>query len=317
MKKLVLLIYYVFPTLFYAQVQQYTPKVNLAIETYAFLKGQSFALQTVASQFPELQSNVAAAEKSAAVLFGRAERNIEHFLKEELKNSEFQKLQYTLNSLINKQFKHPIEKQKHALDFLEKVKDRPHYISDTLLLKGIISFAYYDAPHQEIADGHIEVFNSKNHPKAPKTTIKLYLPKSWLAEEAEMPETIQQFTSHYGKGNEKFLIVIYNLPEEEKNFTLDKKSVLGMIPPETKVIRTENVKIDGSPGMMIEVEETINSAHNKMKVRMLQFMVVQKKKLYCLQGSIGPVEVSQNLDHKIKKYEPLFRTIAAKTQIDN
>jgi uncharacterized pyridoxamine 5'-phosphate oxidase family protein len=75
------------------------------------------------------------------------------------------------------------------------------------------------------------------------------------------------------------------------------------------------VTIDGSPGMMVEVEETINSATTKMKVRMLQFMFVRKKKLYCLQGSIGPVEASKNLEPQIKKYEPLFRLIATKTQV--
>jgi hypothetical protein len=317
MRKLLLFIYCAFPALFYAQVEKYTPKVNLAIETYAYLKGQNAALRTVALQFPALKSNVAAAEKNSKALFGRAERNIEHFLKEELENSEFNKLQYNLNSLINKQFKYPIEKQRYALDFLEKVRDRPHSISDTLLLKGIISFAYHDAPHQEITDGHIKVFNSKDHPKAGKVTVKLSVPKSWLAEEAEMPETIQQFTSYYGKGHEKFLIVIYNLAEEENNITLDKKSILEMISPETKLIRTETVTIDDNPGMMIEVEENINSVDKQMKVRMLQFMFIQKKKLYCLQGSIGPVEASKNLDPHIKKYEPLFRIIASKTQIDN
>lgn len=125
MRKLVLFIYCAFPTLFYAQVQKYTPKVNLAIETYAFLKGQSYALQAVSLQFPALQPNVVAAEKNSKVLFGRAERNIERFLKDELDNSEFIKLQNSFNSLINEQFKYPIEKQKYALDFLEKVKDRP------------------------------------------------------------------------------------------------------------------------------------------------------------------------------------------------
>ena len=315
MRKLVLFIYCAFPTLFYAQVQKYTPKVNLAIETYAFLKGQSYALQAVSLQFPALQPNVMAAEKNSKVLFGRAERNIVRFLKDELDHSEFIKLQNSFNSLINEQFKYPIEKQKYALDFLEKVKDRPRFIKDTLLMKGIISFAYHDAPHQEITDGHIKIFNIKNHPKTGKTTLKLSLPKSWLAEEAEMPETIQQFTSHYGKGDEKFLIVAYDLPVEENNFIVDKKSISEMIPPESKLIRTEKVTIDGSPGMMIEVEENINSATNKMKIRMLQFMFVKKHKLYCLQGSIGPVAVNKNLEPQIKKYEPLFRLIAVNTQI--
>lgn len=315
MRKLVLFIYCAFPTLFYAQVQKYTPKVNLAIETYAFLKGQSYALQAVSLQFPALQPNVMAAEKNSKVLFGRAERNIVRFLKDELDHSEFIKLQNSFNSLINEQFKYPIEKQKYALDFLEKVKDRPRFIKDTLLMKGIISFAYHDAPHQEITDGHIKIFNIKNHPKTGKTTLKLSLPKSWLAEEAEMPETIQQFTSHYGKGDEKFLIVAYDLPVEKNNFIVDKKSISEMIPPESKLIRTEKVTIDGSPGMMIEVEENINSATNKMKIRMLQFMFVKKHKLYCLQGSIGPVAVNKNLEPQIKKYEPLFRLIAVNTQI--
>lgn len=313
--KLVLLIYCAFPTLFYAQVQQYTPKVDLAIETYAYLRGQSAALHAVSLQFPALQPNVVAAENNSKVLFGRAERNIERFLKDELDHSEFNKLQNNLNSLIKEQLKYPIEKQKYALDFLEKVKDRPRFISDTALLKGIISFAYHDAPHQEITDGHIKIFNTKDHPKTGKTPLKLSVPKSWLAEEAEMPETIQQFTSHYGKGNEKFLIVVHDLPVEENEFIVDEKSVLQMVPPDTKILRTETVTIDSSPGMMIEVEENINSGNTNLKVRMLQFMFVKKHKLYCLQGSIGPVEVGKNLEPEIKKYEPLFRLIAAKTQI--
>ena len=57
-------------------------------------------------------------------------------------------------------------------------------------------------------DGHIKTFTTKVHPKAKQTALKIQVPKSWLAEEAKMPETVQQFTSCYGKGNEKFLIVI-------------------------------------------------------------------------------------------------------------
>ncbi|MDR7211050.1 hypothetical protein [Flavobacterium piscis] len=315
MKKLVLFIYCVFPAIFYPQVQKYTPKVSLAIETYAFLKGQSYALQMIASQFPALQPNIAAAEKSSKVLFGRAERNIELFLEDELENSEFNKLQNDLDSLLKEQFKNPIEKEKYALDFLVTVKDRPHLIIDTLLLKGILSFAYHDAPHQEITDGHIKTFNTKGHHKAEQASLKLSLPKSWLAEEAEMPETIQQFTSYYGTGNEKFLIVVYDLPQEY-DIILDQNSISEMIPPKSKIIRTTALTIDGRPGMMVEVEETIDSADDKMKIRMLQFMFVLKRKLYCLQGSIGPVEVSKNLEFQIKKYEPLFRLIAAKAQID-
>jgi hypothetical protein len=309
----ILFIYCVFPALSYSQEQLYTPKVRLAIETYAFLKGQSSALQMVTMQFPSLKPEVAAAEKGTKVLFERAERNIERFLKNELNDSNFNIVQSQIDSLLNEKLINPIEKEKHARDFLEKVRNRSRFTSDTLT-KEIISFAYYDAPHQEIKDGHIQAFSTKGHPKAKGAVLKLSIPKSWLPEEAEMPETVQQFTSCYGKGNETILILIYDLPSAEFE-NLDEKLISEMIPPQAKLIRTEKVTIDGRPAMMSEVEETLN--HNKMKVRMLQFMFTQKRKLYCIQGSIGPVKASENLEPQLKKYEPLFRLIASQTELDN
>lgn len=316
MKKLILLIYCILPNLFYSQGQQYEPKVQFAIETYAFLKGQSAALQMVAFQFPALKPDIVAAEKNSKVLFRRAEQNIERFLDDEMNNKEFAMLQDRIDSLLNEQFKNPIEKKEHALDFLKRVKERPGLITDTVLLKGILSFAYHDAPHQEIADGYAKTFSTKGHPKTEKTTLKLKIPKSWRAEKPEMPETIQQFTSYCGNGNEKIVIVSYDLPAEKQDLILDEKSVSEMIPPQTKLIRTDAVTIDDRPGMMVEVEEILNFSNDKMKIRMLQFMVTQKSKLYCVQGSIGPVAIHENLEPQIKKYEPLFRLIATKAQID-
>lgn len=132
-----------------------------------------------------------------------------------------------------------------------------------------------------------------------------------------MPQTIQQFTSHYGNGEAKIVIVAYDLSAQQPEMILNKKSIMQMIPPEYRLIRTDKVKIDGIPGMMIEVEQSLGYADNQMKIRMLQFMFIQNQKLYCLQGSIGPVEADKNLDQKIKKYEPLFRLVASNTEIDH
>lgn len=316
MRKLALFIFCVIPVLSHSQVQEHTPKVRLAIETYAFLKGQSAALDMVSRQFPALKPDVAEAEKKLEALFTPAERNIEHFLKDELGHSDFNTLGKRIDSLLNKQFKKPIEKEKYARDFIAKVRERSHIISDTLLLKGIMSFAYHNTPHKEMTDGHVKIFTTKDHPKAEKTALKIPLPKSWLAEEAEMPETIQQFTSYYGHGSEKMLIVVYDLPPEQFNFILNEKTISEILSPQTNLIRNELVTIDGKQGMMIEVEETMDHTYGKMKIRMLQFMFVQNQKLYCLQGSIGPVQVDENLELQIKKYEPLFRIIAFNTQID-
>ena len=315
-KIIILLLICTSPALFYSQAQKPTPKVTFAIETYAYLKGQSAALKTIAKQFPDLVPKVRAAENNAEIPFSRAERNIERFLQDELTATEFKIVKRNIDSLINVQLQNPIEKQKYALDFLEKVSKGPHHIADSLISKGILSFAYHDTPHEEINDGHIKTFATKNHPKAEQTALKVPIPHSWLAEEAHMPETVQQFTSYYGTGNEKITIVVFDLSGQPE-VILNEKSILEMIPPESELIRTDNVKIDGIPAVMVDVEQSLGHADDQMKIRMLQFMFTQKQKLYCLQGSIGPVASKKNLDLQIKKYEPLFRLIASKTVIED
>lgn len=53
MRTLLLFIHLFSAGLFYAQQQAYSGKVKLAIETYAFLKGQNAALKKIAVQFPD------------------------------------------------------------------------------------------------------------------------------------------------------------------------------------------------------------------------------------------------------------------------
>jgi hypothetical protein len=316
MVRIVFVLYILFPVLCFSQSKKHDPKLLFAIETYAFLKGQNAALQKVAVQFPQLKHNVAAAQQNLNTVYGRAENNIKQFLKEELDSYQLNLLQTQIDSLLNQQLLNPIEKEKYAHDFLLKIKERSNFINNVLVSKGILSFKYHDAPHQEITDGHVNFFTTENHPKAEKASLKIPIPKSWLAEEAEMPETIQQFTSYYGNGNEKILIVIYDLPKEQHSIELTEKSISSLLPPQAHLIRTEPVTIDDIPAFMIEVEELLEYEKEPMKIRMLQFMFVQYQKLYCLQGSIGPADKDEDLGFQIKKYEPLFRLIASGTELE-
>ncbi|GGF22327.1 hypothetical protein [Flavobacterium limi] len=317
MIRIVFFFYIIFPVLSFSQTI-YDPKVSFAVETYAFLKGQNAALEKVSEEFPRLKPVVGAAEKNLYTEFGRAEKNLKQFLSEELNDTQFDSLHNHIDSLSNHQLSNPIQKEEYAHEFLLMVKERSNEnINNESLSKGILSFKYHDKPHQEITDGHVVFFSTENHPKAENAFLKIPIPKSWLAQEASMPETIQQFTSYHGNGNEKILIVAYDLPADLKDFKLSEKSIPALLSPQTKLIRTEYVTIDGIPSVMIEAEESIEYNKKKMKIRMLQFMFVQHTKLYCLQGSIGPAEANEDLRLQIKKYEPLFRLIASGTELNN
>lgn len=256
-------------------------------------------------------------ERNAQAVFGRAERNIEIYLQQELSGPRFSSLEKQIDSMAAGQLKNPIEKKEYAASFLEQAKDKIGFSSAAAVPKGVMCFAYHDAPHEEVTDGHTVSFTTEDHPKAQETVLTFPIPKSWKAAEAEMPGTVQEFTSCDGNGTEKIIVAIHKLPAENKNLLLNEKSVSEMIPPQSRLIRTEAVKIDGMAGVMAEIEEIVHTPSAKMKVRMLQFMCTGRQKLYCLQGSIGPAALDHNLDTEIKKYEPLFRIVAQGTEIEN
>lgn len=297
--------------------QKYDAKAGFAVETYAFIRAQNAALEKIAQQFPHLRPKIAAAQNDLKNVFGRTEKNLKQFFKEELTGPQFDSLQMYIDALLERQLSDPIRKEEHAQDFILKVKDRSHFGPRSTLPKGILCFKYHDAPHKEITDGHFEVFSSENHPKAENISLKIPVPESWLAQEADMPQTIQQFTSCQGNGTEKLLIVVYELPQELQGIRLSEKSVRALLPPQARLIRTEAAAIDGIPGLMAEIEELINYQDQNMKIRMLQFMFMDQDKLYCLQGSIGPSDKDEDLGIRIKKYEPLFRLVASRTELEN
>lgn len=298
-----------------AQTQSYSAKAALAFETYAYLRGQNAALKEVSRQFPQLHADVKAAEKSLQASYGRAAANISRFLKEELRPSHLTVLEKQIDSLLEQQLKNPIE-EKHARDFIASLKQKAALQNTTAVQKSIISFIYHDAPHQEIIDGHLNIFMTENHPKADKADLQIPIPKSWLAEEAENPQTIQQFTSCSGTGDEKIIVMAFELPDSMRGMVLSSETVSDMLPLQSRLLRSETLEIGKLPGIMIEAEEIITDGGRRMKIRMLQFMAIQESILYCIQGSIGPVKAEKNLDSHIKKYEPLFRLVAANTEID-
>lgn len=315
LRPLIILLYYI-PTFCLAQ-EGFNPKISYALETYAFLKGQDAALEKVAGQFPELSADVRAAEKKLDKAFGQAEYNINQYLKKELEYSQLQKFHKQIDSLLDIELQYPVEKESHAKEFLKQVVQRPENIYGSAVSKGILSFKYHNEPHQEILDGHVNIFETKDHPKADNVSISVPIPASWLAEETAMPQTIQQFTSCNGNGTEKIFVVLHDLPDDYGRLELNTNTITNFLSPQSNLIRTEPVSIDGVQAYMAEVEELIEFGGRTMKIRMLQFLVVKNQKLYCIQGSTLPSLTAANLEPMIRKNEKLFRLIADRTDLDN
>jgi hypothetical protein len=292
--------------------QSKSPKMQHAIDAYAFLCGQEQSLVKIAAEFPKLDSDI---EKitSSAIMFNRAKANIELYLKANLTTDEFQRLETEIMISVETAFKKPIEREAYAQNYLEEVKQRIKGAMEIPMCRTILSFAYEEFPEKEMTDGYIITYNTAGHQKSKNADLKIEIPKSWETSDAEQAETVHEFTSCAGYGSEKILIMIHEVPETNEDMFSDA-DIREMVPAGTKLFRIEHMTIAGTKGAMAETEETFQGKQGQLKVRMLHFMFAKRGKLYCIQGSVGPVPEQVDLMPRLQKYEPLFRRVIASVQ---
>jgi hypothetical protein len=283
-------------------------KMQHAVNAYAFLYGQEQSLLKIAVQFPALNDEIQKMS-SGAFLFNRAKTNIESYLKGGLPEGEFNRLQKEIATSAQKAFEKPIESEAYARNYLGEVRQRLDGGMDIPMCRTILSFAYEDFPENEMTDGYTIMYNIDEHQKAKKANLKIVIPRSWAASEAEQAETVQQFTSCGGHGSEKILIMIHELPEVDDDM-FSEAAIREMMPPDTQLFRTECMTIAGTRAAVTETEEIFKGKQYELKVRMLHFMFAKGGKLFCIQGSVGPSPKNVDLNAHLQKYMPLFRKVA-------
>jgi hypothetical protein len=300
----------------FAQSAGYSPKIQLALETYTYLRGQDLSLCAIARQFPELGTETDSVQLAITNSWlGKAKTNLETFLITQLGNENFTALDDQVESFTNRQFERPIEKVSYARNFLAEIGRRLNGNIEPPTKERIQAFAYDQFPDGELIDGHTAIFNSSGHEKAGKSVFRLVVPQSWQPSESEMPETIQEFTSYCGTGSEKILIVAHDASVTDKDF-FSEASIREMVPPETTLYRIENISLDGRPGVMTETEQPIYFKNSRLKIRMLQFMFAAGNKLFCVQCGVYRALPSEALEPGLKKIEPLCRLVAEGIRIE-
>jgi hypothetical protein len=290
------------------------PKNKRIIQAYGFILGQNYSLDKINTEYPQLKSQIVIARLEFNSTFGKAIDSLKSYLinlNGEVKFNEFEK---KLKIEIIKLFGVQLITEKIAISYLEEVKSRAKGNIPTPVLETLLTFQFYDNPEQEYLLGFTNVFKTKGHPKSNNTNWSIRVPKSWKSEEAERPNIIQKFTSDYGSGFQNIMIMAVefnpNLKSNKINDFFSKENMMKFIPKEAKFISFSNIKIENNTGGMLEYEITTERLDLRLKLRVVDFMFVNRNKLYILKGNVGSENIDCELLPLMEKFLPLYRLVA-------
>lgn len=168
---------------------------------YGFCEGQSFSLNRVQREFPELQNSVKIAQLDWSAVFGKSCERVEErlgWLLADKWDAHKEKIQTSLNENLTK----TQVSRNEAIAFLEIVKKRakgeiPSPMLETLL---IFNPDFIANPVAEMSQGFKRTFRTENHSKAKGIDFQIEYPMSWTAKEGVRPNIIQNIKSDNGFG---------------------------------------------------------------------------------------------------------------------
>lgn len=314
------LICFIFSFISYSQSNLNTKKTKFlrVTEAYGYIKGQAYLIEQIKSDFPQLEFKIKYAETTFASSFGRSEKNMKVFILEKIGENKFPEFENTLM----KEFESLWNKQKFtedsAEDFLKEIERRSKGEIPEIILETLLSFEYLDSPQKEFASGYVYPFRTKNHPKSSNSDWQIKVPKSWKAEEADRPHIVQKFIDDYGDGINSIMLYVKELPLE-KGYKISNKDLADffvesnmrdMVPNGQKFLSFEKIQIEGKTAGMIEFEGLSERINIKVHIRSIQYVFLFENKMFMVHCSVSSKNLSEDMNLKMKKYLPLFKSVA-------
>ena len=285
---------------------------------YGYLTGVETTLANINELNPDLRAEVINANLLLTTNFGQSKKNAVKYLDrlgnwEDVLQTKMDSLKTAIKSTVL--FGTNEEIRTYLKDLEYKLKgDIP-----SPMLENVLSFQYENQPHKEFSNGYTYTFNSKGHKKSKNTELILTLPKSWSSQEGKQPNIIQLFTSDCGNGSNSVSILTQEMPitaeeigdltfEEidkvyrEEIFTEEYARNFG----EGKFISFQPMNIAGRAGFLLIHEVIAEKMGMKLKMRNSVYIFHDVTHLHFINCNMGTDNLTENLDEKSNKVNPLF-----------
>ncbi len=296
------------------------PQDSLIIDlskTYGFLQGQRLALEEISKNFPDLASKSKIASLEFAISFGKSEQAISKKMKDIL-GVRYEKSSSEIIHQILEDPNSRIMTRDDAIRFISEVESRARGIIPSPFLETLLTYQYIDNPRGEFSNKFIQTYTTKNHVKAGGLDMSLKKPVSWKSDEGDRPHVVQKFTSENGRGNEMLLVLVKELPIDDRQLPeqgleelFSAEALKGMVPEGGTVISSRPTTIDNFKGGVIVFNQAMERINTKYFVRMQMYVTLIGNKMIFIQFMVTDKDPSDSgLQEKFDKFEPLFLMIA-------
>ncbi len=315
-----LLFILVFTQSFSQNIETKTGLQNAA-KAYGYILGQEYTLNDIKKNYSGLNAKTIEAELMFNISFGNAKNNIESLLNQKFSSEKVAEFRNdVIQDFLKLNINH-IDQEEKAVTFIDEVKKRSKGDIESPVKEILFFYAFYNNPEEEFLNGFIQKFNTKNHVKSKGTNWSLKVPTSWIAKDADRPNIIQKFTSENGIGNESIMLLVKNLPENQKMTNQEIASLFTvaeaqeMVPENGKFLSFKKMTFDRIDGGMLEFEISIKRLDYEITTRMTQFFFIYNQKLFSIQCNVSSEAKNYNPD-AYKKYSQLFKLVANSIVVD-
>lgn len=171
-----------------------------ASNAYGYLIGQSFTLERIESQYPEMAGQSIIAKASFNAAFPSVQSRIREMLLDIYGKDLFEDLESKIVDAVEENLASLPMTRSLAEQFINTVRNRADGDIESPALEIILATTYLEKPAEEVRDGFYQAFESESHPKAKGVELGLRLPVSWIAEEGRRPNIVQKWRNFGGHG---------------------------------------------------------------------------------------------------------------------
>ncbi|MGZ8997470.1 MAG: hypothetical protein ACXW2T_01305 [Allosphingosinicella sp.] len=179
----------------------------------------------------------------------------------------------------------------------------------SLLLPSAGAFAQADG----LADfraGQTSRFSSQGHSKAKGLNFTIRYPRSWRAQEADRPNTVQSFVSSDGSGsNCNIVIRDSGMSAAQARASVRPEAFRAQLPTGMIFVSGQSTTLDAHPGAEVQVRQSVNRAGSTLEARIVMFATTDKTNIFLLTCMAGG-RTAADADGRSAAYLPLFRLIA-------
>jgi hypothetical protein len=292
-------------------------------QTYGFYLGQSFSLDAIEEQCPDIAAKARIAKLQFDARFSSSITNMDAVLTR--KGGEWSKVKNGLREKIAATVGGQIISPDSAKEFVETVTKRAKGEIPSPVIETLLTFQpnYIAKPASELLDGFKARYTSDGSGKSKGVRFHLDCPRSWSSSDGNRPNIVRKFVSQNGRGSEVISVMVKTLPLPPEQKLTDKdieemvaevasqKELKERLPDGASFVSGGPLRLDGRPGFYQKYSIKRQQLDFTVSAIVVSYTVYYQTSMIQITCSvISEAKEEKILIQRFERFEPLFKLVA-------